>query len=297
MPEFKKLIDNEIIDGRYARKVIVFVESADDVEVYQDRWFSDEMEWLEFKSVDEGAGGGCNEVIGKVAKHRANQLLAFGIVDRDALLSRNIYDLFWETDDGAYNSAQPFGERISILCRWEMENYLLDADELEYILADKSNPHRPIREKLQMIQELLSYCDTLIPVVAANVLFHENQCGALDLCFRNEIESRPEMEIAVRQAIEQKLGSPILERFMENIERVIAFAENHPEGCEERWERLIRIIDGKRILNRIQLKNRLKDDIKRDLARRIKRAGSINPEFMKLIGYFRQQYEYKYNTN
>lgn len=292
MGNFKNIVETDILDARYANKVLVFVESDEDLQVLQHRWFFEEMEWLEFKSCDEGYGGGCTQVIARTAKFRDKNVTAFGIVDRDALLRCNEWNHFWETDDHVITNARPFGAYVNVLCRWELENYVLDPEELEYILADCSNEApRERRKKLQVVSDLLELCYLLVPMMAANILFHENSTEAFPMGFGLDFRDSGELQSEIEQQIERKFESSgsnqdYTEQYRKHRARVAAFAGSHPEGSEEKWRSLNRIIDGKRILNRLQHRYGLTDKLKFDLASRIKRGGRIDSEIDALVvGY------------
>jgi len=193
------------------------------------------------------------------------------------------WDVFWEADDQKYKNTMPFGHYVRPLCRWEIENYLLDPDELESILADegKASPRSKRPAKL-MIEELVGHCNTLIPVMALNILFHENGTTSLDMVFGlTECHNSNEME--------QKLSGkiPDSDKFKNYATRIEAFAENHPSDSREYLDRLNRMIDGKRIFHRIEHQNHLKDR-RFSLARRIKEKNKIEVEITELINGFKR---------
>ncbi|MCP4107263.1 MAG: DUF4435 domain-containing protein, partial [Desulfobacteraceae bacterium] len=255
------------------------------------RWFPEERDWLEFKSVDTGIGGGCKQVIKKVDDFRAKKLNAFGIVDRDALLQCNLLSLLWETDDEKYKSARPFGDYIYPLRRWELENYLLDPDELEHFLADSSEMTPwEARPRLTMITELIAHCEILIPIMAANVLLHENKIGALDFGFSLQSTTRDKTEMDVREQLLKKINpnSSWLMLYNQNKIKIESFAEDHSSESEEYWDSINRIIDGKRILKRIKHHYKIKEKMIYRLARGIKREGRIDPEIQSFIEELRE---------
>jgi len=63
MGSFKKIQKNKDIDARYVRRVIVYLESDEDYQIFKERWFYDQGEFLEFQSADSGLGGGCGQVM------------------------------------------------------------------------------------------------------------------------------------------------------------------------------------------------------------------------------------------
>ena len=230
-------------------------------------------------------------MIGKVEADRQRNIAAFGIVDRDALMKNKQWDTFWETDDNKYKNAKPFGDHVTQLCRWELENYLLDPEELENMLADvgKDAPRkkRPIEF---MLKELAGHCNTLIPVMAINVLLHHHQKESLAMGFGSDCFVRKDMETRIEIKINKDFPETLDEtkmRHTEYIRQIEAFAENHTADSEEYWNRLNRVIDGKRIFHRLSHQNRLRTDYRFHLARRIREKKKIDKELTDLVNSFK----------
>ncbi len=282
MPSFKKIPDSKTIDAKYIQKVIVYLESEEDFQIFKERWFHDEGERVEFRSSDTGRGGGCAEVVRQVKSDRQNGIPAFGIVDRDAVMREGRWDVFWETDDRKYKNAMPLGHHIRPLCRWEIENYLLDPDELESILADEGKDFPRSKRPVElMIKELIGHCNTLIPVMALDILFHENGTSSLKIGFGSNCHNRNQVE----QELSEKISDP--DKFKDYKTRIEGFAEKHPSDSMEYLDRLNRMIDGKRIFHRIEHQNRLKDR-RFTLARRIKEKDKIEAEVTEIINDFKR---------
>lgn len=283
MAEFKSITDTETVDKRYVNKVIVYLESPEDVAILAERWFFDIGENLEFKPSDQGysSTGGCSGVCQSVEIDRSNGVIAFGIVDRDALLSKRLWDLIWETDNVQYLAAAPFGPYIRPLIRWEIENYLIAPEVVEEYLADHEHG-RTQRSSDDIIIELLKDCDALIPMMAACALLHEHGVSApgdgyLKQEFRTELE-----ECLCTQYISYKLKDikDWQGKFENNKCRVQLFDNQSIEG-KERLESLLRIIDGKRLLERLKYRHNVKDDPRFHLARKIREIKCV-PDEIKL---------------
>jgi hypothetical protein len=172
MAAFKQLQDHEDIDNAYLHKVVVYLESEEDLQIFKERWFFDEGKKIEFKSVDTGQGGGCLQVINQVDKDRKRGITAFGIVDRDILMKQGMWDLWWEIDDQQFEQAKPFGDYILVLRRWELENYLLSPEELEIVLSDKE--FRAARDINVVLEKLLEEAENLKILSAAMILSHKH---------------------------------------------------------------------------------------------------------------------------
>jgi hypothetical protein len=136
MGSFKDL-SSDFIGSRYEGGVKVVLESEEDVRIFCDHWFAHRQDKLRFESAEDDGkgGGGCNAVVRKVKEARNQQLTAFGIVDRDMLLSDDKPEIFWETNDTKFHTALPYGELIHVLGRWELENYLLKPEALSAEVA------------------------------------------------------------------------------------------------------------------------------------------------------------------
>lgn len=292
MPKFKDIHDTGAIDSRFVDKIVVYLESTVDYQIFGERWFFDEGEWLDFKAVDQYSdSGGCSQVIKLVEKDRSVGTAAFGIVDRDVLLSQNLWDQLFETDDEKYFSQKPFGPHIYLLCRWEIENYLLDPIEIEIVIQDhpKGRSPRSLRPENETIRELIDHLLILIPVMAANMVLHKNGESSLSLEYGCHIKDIEKIKIDVNQTLKNNTDLPAnciddLSSFIENIE---SFSSDHPVGSKEHLESLSRIIDGKRIFNRIQRNYALRDEYRFHLARRIRESNRIPHEIVSLVKSFR----------
>jgi hypothetical protein len=76
-------------------------------------------------------------------------------------------------------------------------------------------------------------------------------------------------------------------RLNEYIDRIEAFAEGVADSGAERWERLNRLIDGKRMLRRLGLYGAAFSDRRGDLARHIRINGRIDPEIWSHLRVFK----------
>ncbi len=312
------LADVSTTPTAFDTKIVIYLEGEDDVEVFKVRWFADETN-LEFLFVGGTQNqGGCQRVIdvvngnAQVITTPAHGLDAFdpqnlqdsapkfGLVDRDTLFFRKPRheEVFFEADDDEfyrkYAAVQPFGSNVRTLRRWEMENYLIaHARIVSMALQDhpgRDSPYASYNEE-KMADALLGHAHTLIPVVAANLALHAHEKGALDDNDKFGVNQRDRQ--GMEAAIDDRLASEFANdnSLRGDIDTHVAAIEqfddvSHPSAA--RWERLSRIIDGKRMLAR--LSNRLKEakDFRLMLARYIKQEGLIDPEFRDHIAYFRR---------
>ena len=245
MPSFKDLSVEFDVGSIYEGGIKVFVESEDDLAIIRDKWFFNHKDVLSFESVSDlgGGSGGCRKVIDRVKEFKTGGRPAFGIVDRDVLLQDEDFrdTLWWETDDELFAKSYPYGESVHVLRRWELENYLLHPDAIRQWLKDKlCSPDAP-------------------DFKAEDILNHEQDFITLTCLSTLAVsKSRPSpKEQFGRDKTDKDLYDTIIEHLStskEEIEdhqsKIQAFSEknNQPEA---RWERLNRMLDGKRILYRL----------------------------------------------
>ncbi|RJQ58931.1 MAG: DUF4435 domain-containing protein [Desulfobacteraceae bacterium] len=284
MPSLKQLKNLDTIDSAYLDKAIVYLESEDDVQIIKERWFFDEGRYVEFKSTDDGLGGGCERVIDRVILDRSNGVKAFGIIDRDVLLRCGHWNIWWETNDSKFAAASPFEENVQVLRRWEIENYLLTPNELEIVLSDRD--FRTARPTQEVINILLKQAEDLKILSAAAILCHKKSLTFPD-GFGNNIHGEALSKL-VTQYLTKHIDDLSSELLPEYIEKVEAFAEGISTTTYKRWDRLNRMLDGKRVLQRLGLFGSSITDRRGDLARHIRINQKIDPEFRELLKVFKE---------
>ncbi len=285
MPSFKQLQDNETVDNAYSGKVIVYLESEEDLQIIKERWFFDEGKELEFKSVDTGQGGGCLQVINCVNKEREKGIPAFGIVDRDILMTQG--ELWWEVDDQKFKEMKPFGDYIFVLRRWEIENYLLCPKELEIVLSDKA--FRSVRKDKEVLEELFKEAENLKLLSAATILFSEQgQTLNKGVGFG---QSGQKLKNAVEKYLSNHLSPEVCDKLSAYLQKIEEFAQGETTPTRQRWERLNRLLDGKRTLQRLDLLHTRegKNDQRATLARHIRINNQIDPELKNYIEELKKQ--------
>lgn len=216
---------------------IVFMESTDDVFIVK-KWFSRLLDKIQFESVSgKKENGGCKQVISKVNEEDHY----YGIVDRDALLNyiNDHESTWWETDDHLFYAEKPFGEKVFVLNRWEMENYLLNPAAI----AQRIENHTMGALKLSasdLADKIIAEIDNFIAVTVLASL------GRGD---RKDQYAMQDSGAALWKKITTDVGSRSAE-IDDHKQKVNDFAE-HKTDSLERWERLSRMLDGKRVMHRI----------------------------------------------
>lgn len=220
--------------------IVVFLESTDDVFIFK-KWFSHLLDRIQFEPISgKKSDGGCDAIINHFSNLDINTETHFGVIDRDALLRNleNHEELWWQIDDDLFYSEQPFGNKIFILNRWELENYLLHSEAIAQRIRNKSMGEISYSNK-GMAQKILAAENDLIAITVLSTL------GRGD---RSEKYAQTLSGDKLRNQVKKEVTDENL--FPQHEQSIIDFTENCHDPIE-RWERLSRMLDGKRIMNRI----------------------------------------------
>ncbi|MDM8543235.1 hypothetical protein QUF90_19340 [Desulfococcaceae bacterium HSG9] len=247
MAGFKRTPDIDRLHHRQRGGVIVFVESEDDYQIFAERWFFDIGEKLTFESADrdtpERGGGGCGVVCNLVDKAIDDGICAFGIIDRDSLMNNDLWEIWWEENDERFLEYRPFGDRIRVLLRWELENYLLDAKAMEIEIADERfcSP----RSSKQCAQDCLKYASELKNIASAHIVLQRYKCGKLNPGFGS---NPPHTGAKLHDKLIAHLDKKSVPTAQDTLaaERTSVDRFDRPDAdVLQRWERLSRMVDGK----------------------------------------------------
>jgi hypothetical protein len=266
--------------ARYGGVPVVYVEAEEDRYVFGECWFKDRLARMEFRAADSSCGySGCNAVIEAVTEERSTGNPAWGIVDRDAVMAKDLWSLVHEADDDIFTTTSPFGGHIKVLLRWELENYLVDSRALEKCRAEKNM--ESVRDDLLVDTEILGHCEALIPHAAANALLHKHKAKGLPDGYTNPFDSRDDVTAAV---VKQGLsGLSLVEGEYEQQLRFVEAFDLPEADAGTRVSALLRRIHGKALLKRYTHKERIQHDIKGQLANRIKEMSRIPSELEAFI--------------
>lgn len=249
MASFKE-IETALVDAKYEGGIKVFLESAEDVRIFSDHWFSNKQDKLRFVSAEgeQSGGGGCKAVISKVEDSHEQDILAYGIVDRDVLLSDAKSDLFWETDDEKFHAAKPYGEKIYVLRRWELENYLLQPEAFDYEVSRRisCSPAPDISAEI-----FLAQVDDIVKVTALTTYSVANGQKSPNTAFGTNIPPGSDLTQEINKFLKKKFSASSASHDISiDVEKIRLFDQNDATPAE-RWERLSRILDGKKCLMRL----------------------------------------------
>lgn len=279
MASFKGSITTGGVEHRYFKRVFVILESDEDLQIVKDRWFFDIGDAIEFGHADsDGEGGGATRVCNKVEELRSKSETSFGIVDRDAIKTTHP-ELWWEVDDGKFRAARPMGDNVRVLSRWEIENYLLDPEIIEESLADIEA--RPPNRGDNCTKALYVYLNAAVALSAAAIV--ANRHGVR---FDHSLDECPEMHLTAQ--IQKWLGEYVTE-FPATEAKIRTFGADRQAPSLEHWERISRMVDGKRLLRRMKLmQKRLGGNDRRlDLASKLHTRNRIPKEFEEHVKEFR----------
>lgn len=272
----------ERLSARYGGVPVIYVEAEEDGYVFGECWFKDRLSQVEFKPASEQCGfSGCTAVMKAVAHERQAGNAAWGIVDRDTVMSQDIWHLVDETDDAVYESAQPFGPEVKVLCRWEMENYLADGEVLEKCRAEIER--QPARPTTEVLRELLEHCQALVPHAAINAACHQHRAmGVSDGYTNRRFASRTEVDVGVRQEKLPSLPASAIDDYLSHMSRVDAF-DKPDETPSIRVKSLLRRIHGKALLERFSAAHNIRINIKGLLANRIQEMRRVPGELAEFV--------------
>ena len=266
---------------RYGGVPVIYVESDEDKYVFGECWFRERLSTVEFKpALDKASASGCSGVIEAVTKELQAGNSAWGIVDRDTTMAHDLWHLVNETDDSMFEAAKPFGPSIKVLQRWEMENYLVDAEALEhYRAAFKKEPARALDD---VHQELLNYCDALVPHAAINAVLHAKKQTGLSDSYTNRFTTRTEVDADIKAIKLPHLSPAEQSDYGLQVTKVDTFDD--PAASKEiRVSAMLRRVHGKAVLSRFQYLHKPLPDLDGLLAKRIEEQGRIPDEIANFV--------------
>lgn len=266
---------------RYGGVPVIYVESEEDRHVFGDCWFRDRLAQVEFRPASSIAtSSGCNGVILAVRNELQAGNAAWGIVDRDVAMSQDFWQIVNETDDAVYENHKPFGEKIKMLIRWEIENYLVDGEALEFYRS--GNESRAARPLDIVHNELLEHCQTLVPHAAFNALSHQYRGRGLGDGYANRFTSRGQVESDIAITHLPKLPTAAAVDYPQKVTEVEAF-DNPSATTLDRINGLLRRLHGKAVLERFRYVHRINFNLDGFLAKRIEEKNRVPGELTRFV--------------
>lgn len=260
MADFKKIEQESGAASIYSEQQAgkkVFLEAETDAFLFKVYWFSEMADRISFEAASEGKrgdkGGGCKAVEQRVTSH--NELhsseKAVGIVDRDSLLETNP-ELFYETDDDVFYQHN-FVDNIYTLNRWEIENYGLDLENIQQSVKAKTFNNTVASsafESLEQAMVLHTCASTFATIKATKAKFNPQETDV------TEIRERLKHSFSISD-----------DELAKEQQKITAF-DNNETSFEERWNRLARLLDGKKVIEQLDqfYKNQLSGEVKKKFA-------------------------------
>lgn len=290
MSAFKKVKAPERLLWKQRGGAVVFLESEDDYEIVAKRWFFDEGADVLFEPADrhepDTGGGGCEAVIALVEGARADGVAAFGLVDRDVLLGRHNWVLWWQEADDEFLAARPHGDNIRVLLRWELENYLLDPEAMAEVANDDALTSSQTGDS--MVDTCLACADELKDKSAATVVAKTaNQRSPNPGFGCNPLKRSSQLKADLVGHL-TKLRIPNPGPALDKERAKIEPFDRPSASPRQRWERLTRMLDGKAALKYLSHAGPVRFDEHRGfLARRMREAGKVPSDIRKQIEEFK----------
>ncbi|MDP2180571.1 DUF4435 domain-containing protein [Methylicorpusculum sp.] len=242
-----KALGNKVYE-EYTDGIKVYLESTDDEYIVGRKWFPHLKDKISFESVsDVRANGGCQLVRKKVKESKANNKKSFGIVDRDILLADPLFrdSLWWQIDNDIFTSTKPYEEGdIFVLHYWELENYLLHPKALESLLSDKKLAKNSAFSESTIAGLLFQHENDLVAVTLLSTISAQQALDQAPIGFGLD-NFGDELTEKVRNKLHISMKVSEIER-----QKIKNFAEDESNALI-RWNKLSRILDGKRIIQRI----------------------------------------------
>lgn len=279
MASFKKNSINSTssVLARQKSKPIIYVEGQSDKSIYENFWFVELLGKVSFSITPNTQG--CSAVVKTVASDRSKGIVAFGIVDRDKLMTDGNWNLLRQTDDSLFDSSWPYPE-VKITRRWELESYLIEPEVLEAYLAPAQGGRLP-RSMSVVEAELLAHADALVPFAALNQALHLHNIPAPKDGY-TLLDSRTEVQIRIPK--EKLVSHPqISGDYHSNLPLVDAFVSSTAITPRQRLQGLLRTVNGKAMLDRVKRAAQLKDDITYLIAKEMKQLKRVPAEIDSFV--------------
>lgn len=272
--------------GRNRRRIKVFLEGKDDFALFSMYWFADQKDKIEFCKAEDGPikQSGCRGVQANVRHHRESTgTPAFGIVDRDALLAENLFSEVSETNDQVFVEKN-LQRNPYVYCTlyWEVENYLIEAREMERVRCDSQNHPERCRVEEQVHLELREHCEALIPHAAINACLHEHCKPKVSDGSTNNHANRAAVDTLFRTTQLKNTTPQQLENYESWLTSVEAF-DDVSKPDQERVRLMQRRIHGKAVLQRFFRRRNIQNEVRWHLARQCTKPQEIEAKLQEWI--------------
>lgn len=238
------------IAAHQAGLIRVILEGQTDVTLFRRYWFSHRQDVFEFVEAGNVATApGCTGVVDGVAKCVQHGIPAIGIVDRDTLFRDKKWDVLFSLDNADLNP-DPFTAGIYIASRWEVEAYLLEADERlsEWVSAEHRRPPGPEHLCQNALSLVVQSCENLLLAAAYFASNHEQGKAVGAGMFWDKTPAQ------IQAVCDEHLATspPASKHVASQVELLIAAVQQgRPTDMTNRLPFLLQYVDTKRLLKRL----------------------------------------------
>jgi hypothetical protein len=234
--------DTDTLVDSHGDVVVILVEGKTD-EKFLEKMFPGMETEIRFESV-----GGCTLMVNRLKRERVTYPKVFGLLDRDALKRDKKWSVLFETDDEAFAVATRV-DGLYVLTRWEIENYLLDFIAVQRLFANWGQSVSNY-DADTLLDEMIAAASAELYVTAGWCTAHAYGLAEQDDLITPCMDPHA-LQSSVLNWIQQKLPNAV-EQHNEHIASVRAFDPGETVGKRERLIALLRMVDGKRFLERLQ---------------------------------------------
>ncbi len=271
--------------GRNRRRIKVFLEGKDDFALFSMYWFADQKDKIEFCKAEDGPikQSGCRGVQANVRYHRENTgTPAFGIVDRDTLLTEKLFSIVSETNDQVFVEKNlRLNPYVYCTLFWEVENYLIEAREMERVRCNSQKYPEPCRTEDTVHQELREHCEALVPHAAINAYLHEHGCQGVGNGSTNGHPDRVAVDSFFR-ATKLATATQQIKCYESWLASIDAF-DDASRSDKERVQLMQRRIHGKAVLERFFYQRNVRQEVRWHLAGQCTRPQEIEAKLQEWI--------------
>jgi hypothetical protein len=240
MANFNDLPDTRALAHLHGDTIVVLVEGKSDVDFLK-RMFPGMDGDIRFEDA-----GGCTGVKRRLEVERTGNPKVYGLLDRDTLKREMRWDELFDVDNDNFRKTT-WSEGLYVLTRWEIENYLFDISALYRLFRNWRSNEFTDEEAL---------LDRMIESALEELHITAGWCTAHKNGFRQENAPSPwvdagTMEDQVRKWIARHAPTALTE-YDGHLARVKLFDAGSGVGKRERLAALLRMVDGKRLLDRIK---------------------------------------------
>lgn len=247
------------IAAHQAGLVQVILEGQTDVTLFRRYWFphrQDVFDFVEARTI--AATPGCTGVVDGVAKCAQQGIPAIGIVDRDTLFREKKWDLLFGLDAGALNP-DPITDGVYVASRWEVEAYLLEADNRlsDWVSSEHKHPPGPVHLCQNALAIVVESCDDLLSAASFFATNHE-QGQAVNpgmFCDRSaaEIQATCDTHLAG--------SAPATNQIAVKVDALVAtLRQEQPAENAQRLPFLLQYVDTKRLFKRLVHKLQVREN-------------------------------------